>query len=731
MNVKRSFFRIIEILIFLVIFSATGLLNGAGRWVRQAPRIIPASGNKVFKANTGTKIVKHVGTRSASIFHIEIARLGDHYSGMKNYHIFTWKFNFNYDLPPAEIIEGKTYPLLVRGSGSGVIKITRDQAWRKWQQSVKEPDGRLTLKGNNIRVKADRITISGQKYPIYILNKNSGSASRTFYLTIPSGSSFRKKVTLRIGVANCYVEWDYLYLDGGSTPDQPRDEQNLPGNCGKGALLTRFIGNLRNHNSNLNIFEKQIDSYLNSNRGDPGKIVQLGNNLLAEGNKYLNTLIAFSRSETRKGLFEELDLMINSTLSLNRSIKKYQKLRKIPVVQLNQPDANRMNESLGTKLYLLAAKRFASRFESEGLSDILSSSSFKEAVDKASYHSRRKVHEFLTRETQKMLGLGFYDLASAKRALRLKMRRELYRQAAKLFVKITSNEIVIELIAGPLIRWIGRDLIPRLREALRQKGNQEQRVAISVKTMYEGRRMLFSLPCNANLKLVSRTIGKARGIIHSARFIEKDLKNSRNYQGLEKLSKAKGRLSQAIHITTSRFLLDKADYFEDMDLQIQLLRQMLQILKNSIPRNSALQNPNNLFRQFSQRVENDPMKKLHSRFAGIRFFESGIDAVSPDKRVYGNVFSTASSRYIYWELKLEHFNQAGKIFFTINEVWKKSNGTIFYNNKRKFYIPATDKSTYYCSGFGSNRFSNWTPGSYRLELFIEGKKVASGNFTVR
>ena len=283
------------------------------------------------------------------------------------------------------------------------------------------------------------------------------------------------------------------------------------GDCGKGGALTRYLEALKAHQRNISGLDSELAAMLGTPDADPQKVIGIGRKALQTGEAYHQTLKEFQRAETRRGLFEELDLLVETPILLNQVVVKYQALAKAPFTPLD-PNAMKNSRADAARTVLsLAREQFASRLESEGLRDILTSDSWNEVLDKTAFHAQRKVNEFLDRETEKLLGIGFHDARSAQRALRLQVRREIRRQVAKLLVKITSNEIVIEIVAGPLIRWIERDLLPRLREALRQKGNLPARVARSLETMEGARAELNRLPCDAKLREVRRRLDCGRG----------------------------------------------------------------------------------------------------------------------------------------------------------------------------------------------------------------------------
>lgn len=362
---------------------------------------------------------------------------------------------------------------------------------------------------------------------------------------------------------------------GPSQEHLPIIEMEEPSDCGKAGELTRYLKKLRDHRSTLAGLEKDVDTLLRDpNLSDTMK-AEFGNRLYRHGREFSRTLVDFQRAETRRGLYEELKLISACAFHLNLAISKYHALVGVER-DLSTPEERRAVQSeVMRKALELTKMNIASKLESEGLQDIVTSESWDEVLEKSTYHAGRKVDEFIDRETEKIFGLGFHDVRSARRAIQLQMRNEVRRQVAKLLVKITTNEILIEFAAAPIIRWIERDLIPHLREALRNKGNLDARMVRSKQTLERARRILYSLPCTARLSEVENAMGTARGIIHETHFLMGDLRSANRIPAYGEMSDAIGNVQRALFITSNRFLLEKPDYEEELDYVVMEVKKML------------------------------------------------------------------------------------------------------------------------------------------------------------
>lgn len=526
-------------------------------------------------------------------------------------------------------------------------------------------------------------------------------------------------------------------LGGGATPAEGQD-------CGKSGALTLYLEALRTHQRNISALDGRLEDMLAASAPGPREVIDFGKKALQIGTAYQATLRDFQRAETRRGLFEELDLLVETPILLNQVVVKYQKLAGAPFTPLNPNALNDSWQDVSRTVLSLAREQFSSRLESEGLKDILTSDSWSEALDKTAFHAQRKVDEFLDRETERLFGIGFHDARSAERALRLQMRREIRRHVAKLLVKVTSNEIVIEIVAGPVIRWIERDLVPRLREALRQKGNIPERLARSLETMESARDELNWLRCDARLSEVRRRLDAAMGTLQATHFLERDIRNANAAASLASLDEGRNNLSRTIFLTRNRFLLVKDDYEDDLVFINNLVAQMLDNLRQSILAESAslrhVEIPDreeaidlDLAARIMTGLEAKPapdIPTLAARVTGVSLYEGGMDIVPLSQRVYGNKFSRSSTRAIWWELNIEYPDPGRRVDFRIDAVYTSPEGTDSVRQALDTYVLAGWTSSQHTLGWGWAAPGNWTSGVYRVDLFVGGKKVGVGTFEV-
>lgn len=504
-----------------------------------------------------------------------------------------------------------------------------------------------------------------------------------------------------------------------------------PGDCGKGAALTRYLDALRAHHRNVQTIDGELEWLLNDRRPDARKIIEYGRKAERIAADYHKTFKEFQRAETRRGLIEELDLLVETPLLLNQVVVKYQHLAQVPITPIKPEDLVQSRNERSRTIIQLAREYFASRLESEGLRDILTAESWNEAVEKTAAHAQRKAEEYLDGETERIFGFGFHDVESAKRALQLQLRREIRRLVAKLLVNITGNQIVIEIVAGPVIRWIERDLLPRLKEALRQKGNLPERVARSVETMEAARLELNKLSCDAKLRDVRRRVASAWGTIYAARFLQKDLTAAGAGDAAEfaRFDRALTDLGQTIRRTEARFILTKNDYEDDLVLIDELLGIMRDILKRSIPSETGVQIEPQL-RQRLRQEEAATFSSISPALKALRLYEAGQEGIADGFRDYRTTFPRADSRLIWWELHFEYPAPGRRIDFSVEAVYYLPDGREMNRNTTAFNFQPEWTSSQHSNGSGYRDRGGWQPGIYRVELFVDGAKIAEGKFHI-
>lgn len=126
------------------------------------------------------------------------------------------------------------------------------------------------------------------------------------------------------------------------------------------------------------------------------------------------------------------------------------------------------------------------------------------------------------------------------------------------------------------------------------------------------------------------------------------------------------------------------------------------------------------------------IRALNASVKEVKFFESAFDPPPRDQRSYRNAFSRTNTRYVVWELNLEHPAPGERRNFGIENIWFNAYGTEIFRNTFNTYIAADWATSYHNSGYGWRNPANntWTAGTYRVDLYVDGVKIASETFTV-
>jgi hypothetical protein len=115
---------------------------------------------------------------------------------------------------------------------------------------------------------------------------------------------------------------------------------------------------------------------------------------------------------------------------------------------------------------------------------------------------------------------------------------------------------------------------------------------------------------------------------------------------------------------------------------------------------------------------------------GIRFYESGPTIPQLNERTYQAQFKSRATRFIDWELDVTSPPVASRVAFTIYAAWYSPSGTVITNQTITTAAEAGWTEQAYTSGRGWQRPGFWKRGTYRVDLFVNGSRVASGSFNV-
>lgn len=121
---------------------------------------------------------------------------------------------------------------------------------------------------------------------------------------------------------------------------------------------------------------------------------------------------------------------------------------------------------------------------------------------------------------------------------------------------------------------------------------------------------------------------------------------------------------------------------------------------------------------------------LQATVTSVKFFESGIDAVPAEQRVYTTRFPRSTTRLVWWETNLAYPDPGRRIDFSIESFCFGPDGSLLNRQTQNYFIQSPWTSSSHFMGFGGREPGTWAPGVYRVELFVAGQKVAEGTFEV-
>jgi len=119
------------------------------------------------------------------------------------------------------------------------------------------------------------------------------------------------------------------------------------------------------------------------------------------------------------------------------------------------------------------------------------------------------------------------------------------------------------------------------------------------------------------------------------------------------------------------------------------------------------------------------------KVSALQFFEGPHETtLEKSQRVYRFSFDAASTRSVYWVLDLTYPNPSQRIDFKLDANWYKADGSEMTHQTMNGYVKPEWKNSWHTLGFGWVDAGHWTRGTYRVDLFCQGTRVASGTFQI-
>ena len=123
------------------------------------------------------------------------------------------------------------------------------------------------------------------------------------------------------------------------------------------------------------------------------------------------------------------------------------------------------------------------------------------------------------------------------------------------------------------------------------------------------------------------------------------------------------------------------------------------------------------------------IQAIDATVSPLQFFASAASAPPKDQRRYAARFSRSAVRYMNWELNLRYPPRSARSTFSVREVWIKPDGSVDHeSNNFSGYADAGWTNSYHSAGWGNANGGYWQSGSYRVDLFVDNRKVVTGQF---
>jgi hypothetical protein len=388
--------------------------------------------------------------------------------------------------------------------------------------------------------------------------------------------------------------------------------------------LTQFIDPLTQHSGKLETIEKQLMEV-----ETPEDFYRTGENLLSETEALHVTLHKFVNAQTRRGTMIEFELIEKSVNSVQKStVHMFALCEKEPSELIKPPKIS--DVLIKAVARELVDKELAER----GLDALVGVKSRKDVRNRIVPIIMDKYKQKAQDVTERLTKMRFYNISSAREALKNRLRQRLQRVVEKISIKLFGKASPLEVQL--VVSFFEKIIYPELREWLRPKGNVHNRTKRSVATMKESINELSSLgylkenktsdkenersdkkneTSNlVNLKKVRRALNRAKWRIEASKYLVRDLPKPDVVSLIEKkglaikiqkskinqfdmqlpkpgyedkatrqqlanwLDVERKRLERNMHITKYRFMLENLDKVEKVAEDKALVRLFADIL---------------------------------------------------------------------------------------------------------------------------------------------------------
>jgi len=123
---------------------------------------------------------------------------------------------------------------------------------------------------------------------------------------------------------------------------------------------------------------------------------------------------------------------------------------------------------------------------------------------------------------------------------------------------------------------------------------------------------------------------------------------------------------------------------------------------------------------------------LNAKVSEVKFFEGGYDAPAKDQRVYRTGFPRTGTRFVNFELNLQFPAPGVRKDFDIESIWFNQYDKEIHRAYLKAHVLGNWDNSWHTQGYGWREASSsgWVAGTHRVDLYVNGVKIASETFNI-
>jgi len=129
-------------------------------------------------------------------------------------------------------------------------------------------------------------------------------------------------------------------------------------------------------------------------------------------------------------------------------------------------------------------------------------------------------------------------------------------------------------------------------------------------------------------------------------------------------------------------------------------------------------------------VQAATLDSIGATITDLKFFEGPDEGVPSANRDYSTRFEKQSTRFVYYELGLEHPAPGTVIDIPVTVYCYKPDGSEMFKRDWSLTIQPTWNGSFHWGGRGWSSPGNWEPGRYTLKIVEDQQEVASGEFQI-